>query len=202
VTSLSDPLQFDEQRETVMSKLSRKVKEEFLELLPPTLFFFVALHIVAFIHALMSRKTGIDLPTSASVTVAALVIGKSVLLADLLPFINRYPDKPLVWNVFWKTFIYFLMATALHYLERLYEFWKGAPDFVSANQKMLAELVWPHFWAIQILLAILILIYCVITELSRAMGKEKLRAMFFGLRTLERQRQPIPSDVSARRKHQ
>jgi|tagenome__1003787_1003787.scaffolds.fasta_scaffold20946228_2 hypothetical protein len=185
-----------------MSTLSRKVKEEFLELLPPTLFFFVALHIVAFIHALMSRKTGIDLPTSASVTVAALVIGKSVLLADLLPFINRYPDKPLVWNVLWKTFIYFLMATALHYLERLYEFWKGAPDFVSANQKMLAELVWPHFWAIQILLAILILIYCVVTELSRALGKEKLRAMFFGPWGLEGQPQPIPSDVSARRKHQ
>jgi len=173
-------LQFDEHREAIMSKLARKIQEEFLELLPPTLFFFVALHIVAFMYALMSRQTGIGLPTSASVTVAALVIGKSVLLADLLPFINRYPDKPLLWNVLWKTFVYFLVGTVLHYLERLYEFWKDAPDFVSANQKMLSELVWPHFWAIQILLAILILIYCVVAELSRAMGKEKLRAMFFG----------------------
>jgi hypothetical protein len=39
--------------------------------------------------------TGISLGTSASVTLAALILGKSVLIADLLPLINRYPDKPL-----------------------------------------------------------------------------------------------------------
>jgi hypothetical protein len=32
-----------------MSKISSKLKEEFLALLPPTIFFFVALHIVAFV---------------------------------------------------------------------------------------------------------------------------------------------------------
>jgi hypothetical protein len=67
-----------------MSKLTRKIKEELTELLPPTVFFFVALHIVAFIYALMDERTGINLPTSATVTVAALVIAKSVLLAVLI----------------------------------------------------------------------------------------------------------------------
>jgi hypothetical protein len=33
---------------------------------------------------------------------AALILGKAVLIADLLPFINRYPDKPLVYNVVWS----------------------------------------------------------------------------------------------------
>ncbi len=32
-----------------MTKLSTKLKEEFFKLLPPTIFFFVALHIVAFV---------------------------------------------------------------------------------------------------------------------------------------------------------
>ena len=163
-----------------MSKVTRKIKEELAELVPPTLFFFVALHVVAFIHALMNKQSGIDLPTSASVTVAALIIAKSVLLADLLPFINRYPGKPLLWNVVWKTTVYFFVAGLLHYLERLYDFWKQAPGFVAANQKMLAELVWPHFWAIQILLAVLILVYCVMAEFSRVMGRDKLKTMFIG----------------------
>ena len=36
-----------------MTKLSTKLKEEFFALLPPTIYFFVALHIVAFVRVLM-----------------------------------------------------------------------------------------------------------------------------------------------------
>ena len=89
-----------------MSKLSAKIKEEFLEILPPTIFFFVALHIVAFIRVLMLKGTGLAPTTSVSVTVAALILGKAVVIADLLPFINRFPEKPLLYNVAWKTAIY------------------------------------------------------------------------------------------------
>jgi len=72
-----------------MSKLSGRIKEEIEQLLPPTIFFFVALHLIAIVRVLMLQGTGIALETSFSVTVAALVLGKSVLIADLLPFINR-----------------------------------------------------------------------------------------------------------------
>jgi len=37
------------------------------------------------------------------VAVAALILGKALLLADMLPVINRFPDKPLIYNVTWKT---------------------------------------------------------------------------------------------------
>ena len=89
-----------------MSKLSTKLKEEFFALLPPTMFFFVALHIVAVVHALMLKGTGISPLSSMSVAVAALILGKAVLIADLLPMINRFPNKPLIYNVAWKTLIY------------------------------------------------------------------------------------------------
>ena len=86
-----------------MSKVSSKLKKEFLALLPPTIFFFVALHIVAFIRVLMLKGTRISPLGSVSVAVAALILGKAVLLADMLPVINRFPDKPLIYNVTWKT---------------------------------------------------------------------------------------------------
>ena len=163
-----------------MSKLTAKIKHELAELLPPTLFFFVALHIVAFIRVLMNRNTGIELTTSAAVTIAALVLGKSVLLANMLPFINRYPDKPLVWNVCWKATLYAVVSLGIHYLERLYDFWKEARSFAAANQSLFAAIVWPHFWAIQIVLALLILAYCVMAELTAALGRDRMKAMFFG----------------------
>jgi hypothetical protein len=167
-------------RNDAMSKLTAKIKEEFYELLPPTIFFFVALHMVALFRVLMLKGTGITLGTSASVTVAALILGKAVVIADLLPFINRYPDKPLAYNVAWKTTIYVLIAMIVHYLERLVDFWREAGGFIAGNEKLLAEIVWPHFWAIQMFLVVVIFMYCMMREVVRVIGEDKVRRMFFG----------------------
>jgi hypothetical protein len=163
-----------------MNKFAKTIKHELAEMVPPTIYFFVILHIVAFIRVLMNKNTGIDVTTSTSIAVAALILGKAVMLANALPFINRYPHKPLIWNVCWKTALYFLVALLIHYLEHLYDSWKEAPGFAAANQKLLAEIVWPHFWAIQILLGVLILMYCVTSELARVIGRDELKAIFFG----------------------
>ena len=163
-----------------MTKLGTTLKKEFFELLPPTIFFFVALHIVAFVRVLMLKGTGLKPLSTMSIAVAALILGKAVLIADMLPMINRFPNKPLIYNVAWKTLIYLLVATLIHYLERLIDFWRQAGGFVAANEKLLAEIVWPHFWAIQIILLVLIVMYCTMHELVRVIGREKVLRIFFG----------------------
>src|SRR5207248_7755130 len=162
-----------------MTKLSTKLKEEFFKLLPPTIFFFVALHIVMFIRVLMLEGTGIAPSSSVSIAVAALILGKAVLIADMLPLINRFPNKPLIYNVAWKTVIYLLISAVIHYLERLFDFWCQTGGFVAGNQKLLSEIVWPHFWAIQIILFVLIAMYCTVHELVRVIGREKVLRIFF-----------------------
>src|SRR5437773_8646140 len=104
----------------------------------------------------MLKETGISPLGSVSVAVASLILGKAVLLADMLPMINRFPNKPLIYNVAWKTLIYLLMATLIHYVERLIDFWRQAGSFVAGNKELLEKIVWPHFWAIQIILLVLI----------------------------------------------
>jgi hypothetical protein len=162
-----------------MSKLTDTIKREFKELLPPTIFFFVMLHLVVLVRTLMTRGTGLSIPTSTSVTIAALILGKAVLIANAMPFINRFPEKPLIWNAAWKTLIYTLVALLIHYLERLYDYWKDAHSLAAANHQLLTEMNWAHFLAIQILLVTLIVNYCVFAELARVIGRDKLRAMFF-----------------------
>jgi len=157
-----------------------KLKEEFFKILPPTIFFFVALHIVMFIRVLMLEGTGLKSSSSISIAVAALILGKAVLIADMVPMINRFPNKPLIYNVAWKTLIYWLMATLIHYVERLIDFWRQTGGFVAGNRKLLAEIIWPHFWAIQIILFVLIAMYCMMHELVRVIGKEKVLRIFFG----------------------
>lgn len=163
-----------------MTKLTAKLKEEFFALLPPTIFFFVALHLIAFVRVLMLKGTGLSSLTSISVAIAALILGKAVLLADMLPMINLFPNKPLIHNVAWKTLIYVLLSALIHYLERLVDFSRHAGGIVAGNEKLLAEIVWPHFWAIQIMLFVLIASYCTMHELVRVMGKGKVRRIFFG----------------------
>ena len=163
-----------------MGHASEKIKEEFLAMLPPTIFFFIALHIIALVRSLMTKGAGLPPMTTISIGVAALILGKAVLIADMLPFINRFPDRPLAYNVAWKTAVYLLMSALIHYLERLYDFWREAGGFVAGNEKLLAEIVWPHFWAIQILLFVLILMYCTTRELVRVIGEDKVRRIFFG----------------------
>ena len=138
------------------------------------------LHIVAFVRVLMLKGTGIAPQSSISIAVAALILGKSVLIADMLPWINRFPYKPLIYNVGWKTLIYLLMSTLIHYLERLVDFWREASGLAAGNEKLLAVIVWPHFWAIQIILLVLIFMYCTMHELVRVIGKEKVLRIFFG----------------------
>ena len=163
-----------------MRKILEKLKEEFFAILPPTIFFFIALHIVTLIRVLMARGSHFVPLSTTSIAVAALILGKAVLIADMLPPINRYPNKPLAYNIAWKTVIYLFMATIIHYAERLIDFSREAGGLAAGNAKLFAEMVWPHFWAIQIILFMLILVYCTAHELVRVIGKEKMLRLFFG----------------------
>src|SRR5260221_12566570 len=163
-----------------MSKLTSKLKEEFFAGVPATIFFFLALPVVAFVRVLMVKGTGLAPLSTVSIGIAALILGKSVLISGLLPFINRFPERPLVYNIAWKTLIYLLVSVLVHYLERLYDFCRQVGGIAAGNEKLFAEIVWPHFWAVQIILLVLILMYCTMHELARVIGKEKGCGMFLG----------------------
>jgi hypothetical protein len=171
---------FSSEQRSAMHKIFEKLKEEFFAILPPTIFFFMALHIVAFIRVLMTRGSHFEPISTVSIAVGSLILGKAVLIADMLPPINRYPDKPLVYNIAWKTVIYLLMASVIHYVERLVDFSWQAGGIIAGNEKMLAEMVWPHFWAVEILIFVLILMYCTARELVRVIGRKKALRLFFG----------------------
>ena len=157
-----------------------KLKEEFFKILPPTIFFFVTLHLVMFVRILMLEGTGVSPSSSISIAIAALIFGKAVLIADMLPIINRFPHKPLIYNIAWKTLIYLLISLVIHYLERLVDFWRQTGSFAAGNKELLSKIVWPHFWAIQIILFMLVAMYCTMHELVRVIGKEKAMRIFFG----------------------
>ncbi|MDX1432690.1 MAG: hypothetical protein R3286_09600 [Gammaproteobacteria bacterium] len=168
-----------------MSAIISRLKDEIVEAIPPFIFFFLAFQIIAFTSALMVEEYGIRVSTFMTATISALIVAKVVLIVDLVPFVNRFPDRPLIYNVVWKTAIYLIAAFVVRYLEHLFHFLREHDSFTAANRHMLDEVVWPHFWAVQIWLLILFLLYCTLRELVRVLGRERVRAMFFGPREPE-----------------
>jgi len=173
-----------------MSGVGRWLEHEFHAVIPPTIFFLISFHIVALDRRLVLREYGLPLSSMAAATVAALLIAKVVLITDGLPFINRFPEKPLMYNIVWKTAIYVVAALLIHYLEHLVPVWWRLGDLGAANRQLAAEIVWPHFWAVQLWLVVLLFVYCALRELIRAIGRDKVVAMFFG--PSAEQRSPDP----------
>ena len=166
--------------EAEMSRLWEMMKREFYEVLPPTIFFLVAFHIVVLDRILLLRQYGLSLTSVAGATVAALLVAKIVLITDKFPFVNRFPDKPLIYDVAWKTAIYVAASLLVHYLEHLIPAWWRKGGFLPASRHLWEEMVWPHFWAIQLWLIVLIFVYCATRELVRAIGRKQVQMMFFG----------------------
>ena len=100
-----------------MNKVFGFIAKEFREILPALIYFMIAFHVLAITQALLLQRYGIEPAASVAATIMALIVAKAILVADALPLIDRFPDRPLIWNVVWKTLIYGLVAFAFRYLE-------------------------------------------------------------------------------------
>jgi hypothetical protein len=163
-----------------MTNILQRIKHEFLHVLPPTIFFLFAFNIVAITTILLLKERGVDVPPVLMATFLALVVGKVILIADHLPFINKFPDKPLIYNIAWKTFIYMVVVFIVRYFEHFIPAFREHGGIVEAHQQLLREFAWRRFVAIQLWLFVLFVFYSVLVELVRALGKERVVKMFFG----------------------
>lgn len=163
-----------------MNKIFQRLKEEFLGIIPTAVFFFVAFQLLAITRSLILHQYGIHVSTFVAATIGALVVAKVVMIVDLLPFFNRFPDKPLAYNIIWKTILYFLAAFLVRYIEHLIHFIREYGDIAIANSHLIEEVVWSHFLIVQIWLFVIFLMYCTIKELIRVLGRERIHSMFFG----------------------
>ena len=161
-------------------KLLKTMKHELLLVIPPTVFFFITFSLLALTQRLIMREYHVPLTGIGSALVGALIVGKVVLVVDNFRFVNRFPDKPLIYNVIWKTGIYLIATMLVRYLEHLTPFLSQYRNFAEAHGHLMTEVVWPHFWLVQMWLSVLFFVYCSLRELVRVIGRREFALMFIG----------------------
>ena len=162
-----------------MKKILMFLKQEFLEMLPPTIFFFVVFHIITFTRALMAKQYGIPIPSSVAATIGALIVGKAILIADALPFVNWFSQKRLIYNVAWRTFLYVIVVLLFQFLEELIPLISKYGAGSMALEHLIEEITWPRFWATHILLIVFLVIYNVATGVIGAIGRQEFLTILF-----------------------
>lgn len=138
------------------------------------LFFFFAAF--ATYRRLILASYEIDYIDYGWALIKALVLGKVILVGELLRLGERFQDRPLIVSTFWKTLVFGLLIAAFGVLERLFgafihhrplaeEFSLSRPD----GYELLARI------PLQIVALIPLFAF---RELGRATGEDRLAALF------------------------
>jgi hypothetical protein len=163
----------------VAMKLIDGIKRNLSEMLAPGLFFLVAFCLILVTKRLILSEYGIPWTGFTSAFMGAILIAKVVLYVDKLPLAAKYTDRHLLRTASRKCVIYVLVSVLYQYLDRIVPLSLKHGSLGEAHKIYMAELVWPHFWLVQMWLLVLFFCYCTLRELVRTIGKEKVRQLLF-----------------------
>lgn len=151
----------------------------------PTVFFFVGFNLILLTtNLILADYSANSAGTFMLATVSALIVGKSVLIANAIPFLRRYDDRaPLVEPILFKTFVYSVIVALVRVLEHFIEFAR-IDDHPVRNfvQHMVSTFSWHRFTAVQIWITVLFLMYVTGAELADLVGEGELRRLLFSRR--------------------
>jgi fumarate reductase subunit D len=173
---MSDKLQ----RLTVVPlTVGRRLTGLFWEMLPPVLFFFIALMLIFAVVKLLALQYSIRFYAFARAAIGALVLGKIVLLMEMAERkrnVSRYPRAIVV---AFKTVIYALAVILFEFGERTVRAWHKTGSLREGLATVKANAHLDHFLALLILGCMIIAMYLAMEEISHAMGEGALTRLFF-----------------------
>ena len=146
--------------------------------LPPTLFFFVGFNLILFTRWMTLEEHGIPFTNFFGATLAALLVGKAVLVVDNLRFMHRFDGAPLIQPILFKSAIYWACVFVFRLVEFLFHFLRDGGALAAFPDFLVANFSWPRFLAIQIWLMVLFLVHVTAHELNSLFGDGELPRLF------------------------
>ena len=153
--------------------------------LPPTIFFFIGFNLILVTKRLILQEHGVEFSGFLTATLAALLVGKAVLVTDNLPFMHRFDGAPMIQPVLFKSAISWLCVLVVRLAEGLVHFLAAGGSIGDFPAHVVEHFSWARFLSIQIWLMVLFLLYVVIHELNLLFGDGELYRLFFRWRSSE-----------------
>jgi chromate transport protein ChrA len=159
--------------------------KEFLEILPPTIFFVVGFNLILLTTNLILSDYGEQFSSYLLATVAAFVVGKAILVANAMGSIRHYDRAPLIRPILYKTVFYWAMVFIARLLEHWIKYLAARHPLGTFVPHMVTTFSWNRFIAVQLWIFVLFLIYVTVTELNHLFGEGELWHIIFTSRPAE-----------------
>jgi hypothetical protein len=163
-----------------MPGAERTAKQEAGKFLATAVFFSTGFCLILVAERLVIRGAGIEVASFVEALYGGFIVAAILLVVDSLPFVNAFPGKPLIHNIVWKSSLYIAASLVYRYVKPLVKYLFQGMSLTAAASGALHEFMLTRRWAIEIWLAMLLLVYVTMRELGRAIGEDQLKEMVFG----------------------
>jgi hypothetical protein len=173
---------------TLPQRLGVRILHVLKAALPPTIFFFVGFNFIVLTTNLLVARYAAAVSNFMLATIAALVVGRAVIIANAMPIIKLFDRAPLIQPILFKTTIYWIATCIARLAERFVRFSViegNSPGGFAAY--LISDFSWHRFTAISLWVFVLFLIYVTASEFSRLFGPAEMRRLFFAYRPSELQ---------------
>ena len=161
-----------------LASVGRFLWHEFKLVLPPTIYFFCAFNIIALTSNLLVKHYWFAMSNFLLATTMALIVGKVILVAAQLKFLEHFRNAPLAWPILFKTVFYTVVVGLVRLIEVFIHVATDDRGFRVAFRAALDVFTWQHFAMVQMWLFISFLIYITVHELSVLSGRSFLALLF------------------------
>ena len=114
--------------------------------------------------------------------IQALILGKVIMIGEVVRLGRRFEQKPLIYPTLYKTFVFTVFVGIFKVIEHVVkELWHGAEltmNLFEVSEKGLQELL-----ANSLVVFVAFIAFFAFKELGRVIGKDKIRSLFFQDRT-------------------
>lgn len=149
------------------------------------LFWVIALYLWVFLGSftvyrrLVIAETGTAYLHYGIAVIEALVIAKVILIGGMFGFTRRFDNKPLIVPVLYKSILFAILVLLFGVVEHLVEGWFHKQGLVGGLREI-ASLGDYELGARVLMLFVAFVPFFAFGEIGRALGPQKLAAMFFG----------------------
>jgi hypothetical protein len=156
------------------------IKQEIIGVIPAVIYFCIVFNLIFFTTGLALRHDETRDFSYLTVNLGALIVGKVLILANQFPFIDAFPNKPLIYNIVWKFCIYNICVVLFWAIEECIHLSYKYDNFLAACDKLRSDILSPLFWSTQLWLYMVFLVFILFHEFACAIGKNKVKKMLLG----------------------